>query len=137
LRSRPVKDNERSYAGTRALDELNAAVIFSGLRAREGHAAKELAKSMVCRIFDGDMLRENIAVARRSSKGQAVDGMRAARAGLHRLKMVAARIEQPDCAHGFVFDVSITGRKPSGSANCSKLNVTAAGVVHFVIILRC
>lgn len=87
--------------------KLDRAVIFLGPPgAGKGTQAKELARKYgVPHLSTGDMLRENIA------KGTPLGAK--ARPLMERgelvpdslvLKMVAARIEQPDCAHGFVFD---------------------------------
>jgi adenylate kinase len=86
---------------------LDRAVIFLGPPgAGKGTQAKELAKRFsVPHLSTGDMLRENIA------KGTPL-GVKAkpimARGDLVPdslvLKMIAQRIEQPDCSHGFVFD---------------------------------
>ena len=86
---------------------LDRAVIFLGPPgAGKGTQAKELARKYgVPHLSTGDMLRENIA------KGTPLGAK--AKPLMERgelvpdslvLKMVAARIEQPDCAHGFVFD---------------------------------
>ena len=88
-------------------EQLDRAVIFLGPPgAGKGTQAKELAARFgVPHLSTGDMLREHIA------KGTPL-GLKArpimARGELVPdslvLKMVAQRIEQPDCAHGFVFD---------------------------------
>jgi len=86
---------------------LDRAVIFLGPPgAGKGTQAKELARKYgVPHLSTGDMLRENIA------KGTPLGAK--AKPLMERgelvpdslvLKMVAARIEQPDCSHGFVFD---------------------------------
>lgn len=92
---------------TRLREKLNAAVIFLGPPgAGKGTQAKELAKYYgVPHLSTGDMLRENIAAGTSLGVrakplmecGQLVPDSIV-------LKMVAARIEQPDCSHGFVFD---------------------------------
>jgi adenylate kinase len=87
--------------------KLDRAVIFLGPPgAGKGTQAKELAQRYgVPHLSTGDMLRENIA------KGTPLGAK--AKPLMERgelvpdslvLKMVAARIERPDCSHGFVFD---------------------------------
>jgi adenylate kinase len=87
--------------------KLDRAVIFLGPPgAGKGTQAKELAHRYgVPHLSTGDMLRENIA------KGTPLGAK--AKPLMERgelvpdslvLKMVAARIERPDCSHGFVFD---------------------------------
>jgi adenylate kinase len=87
--------------------KLDRAVIFLGPPgAGKGTQAKELARKYgVPHLSTGDMLRENIA------KGTPLGAK--AKPLMERgelvpdslvLKMVAARIERPDCSHGFVFD---------------------------------
>jgi adenylate kinase len=87
--------------------KLDRAVIFLGPPgAGKGTQAKELARKYgVPHLSTGDMLRENIArgtplgakAKPLMERGELVPDSLV-------LKMVAARIEQPDCAHGFVFD---------------------------------
>jgi adenylate kinase len=88
-------------------EELNRAVIFLGPPgAGKGTQAKKLAaKYSVPHLSTGDMLREHVA------KGTPL-GVRA-KPIMERgelvpdslvLKIVAERIERPDCSHGFVFD---------------------------------
>lgn len=91
----------------RAPERLDRAVIFLGPPgAGKGTQAKELARKFaVPHLSTGDMLREHVG------KGTAL-GMQAEplmkRGELVPdslvLKIVAERIEQPDCSHGFVFD---------------------------------
>jgi len=91
----------------RPSEELNRAVIFLGPPgAGKGTQAKQLAaKYMVPHLSTGDMLRENIAqgtpLGARAKpimeRGELVPDSLV-------LKMVAERIERPDCWHGFVFD---------------------------------
>ncbi len=89
------------------LGRLQRAVIFLGPPgAGKGTQAQELAKKFgVPHLSTGDMLRENIAQGNDLGK-QAKPIM--ARGELVPdsliMKMVAARIEQPDCSFGFVFD---------------------------------
>jgi len=86
---------------------LDRAVIFLGPPGSgKGTQAKELAKVYgIPHLSTGDMLREHV------SKGTPL-GMKA-KPIMERgelvpdslvLKMVAERIERPDCSHGFVFD---------------------------------
>ena len=91
----------------RPVGKLDRAVIFLGPPGSgKGTQAKELAKQYgVPHLSTGDMLREHV------SKGTPL-GLRA-KPIMERgelvpdslvLKMVADRIERPDCEHGFVFD---------------------------------
>jgi adenylate kinase len=93
--------------GPRPQEELSRAVIFLGPPgAGKGTQAKELARRyLVPHLSTGDMLREHV------SKGTALGAK--AKPIMERgelvpdslvLEMVAERIEQPDCTHGFVFD---------------------------------
>ena len=86
---------------------LDRAVIFLGPPGSgKGTQAKELAKAYgIPHLSTGDMLREHV------SKGTAL-GLKA-KPIMERgelvpdslvLKMVAERIERPDCSHGFMFD---------------------------------
>jgi adenylate kinase len=87
--------------------KLDRAVIFLGPPgAGKGTQARELAgKYGVPHLSTGDMLRENIAKGTPlgakaeplMKRGELVPDSLV-------LKMVAARIERPDCSHGFVFD---------------------------------
>ena len=92
---------------TRHPERLDRAVIFLGPPGSgKGTQAKVLAaKYHVPHLSTGDMLREHVG------KGTAL-GIKA-KPIMERgelvpdslvLKMVAERIERPDCAHGFVFD---------------------------------
>jgi len=87
--------------------KLDRAVIFLGPPGSgKGTQAKELARKFgIPHLSTGDMLREHVA------KGTAL-GLKA-KPIMERgelvpdsvvLKMVAERIERPDCFHGFVFD---------------------------------
>ena len=91
----------------KSVEALDRAVIFLGPPgAGKGTQAKELAKKVaVPHLSTGDMLRENIAKGTPlgeqakpiMARGEFVPDSLV-------LKMVAERIEQPDCWHGFVFD---------------------------------
>ena len=91
----------------RTMPRLNRAVVFLGPPgAGKGTQAKELAKKYgVPHLSTGDMLRENIS--QNTPLGQLAKPIMA-RGELVPdslvLKMVAERIEKPDCWHGFVFD---------------------------------
>src|SRR6202795_84816 len=88
-------------------EELNRAVIFLGPPgAGKGTQAKKLAaKYSVPHLSTGDMLREHVAKGTRlgvkakliMERGELVSDSLV-------LKIVAERIERPDCSHGFVFD---------------------------------
>jgi len=91
----------------RPVGKLDRAVIFLGPPGSgKGTQAKELARQYgVPHLSTGDMLREHV------SKGTPL-GLKA-KPIMERgelvpdslvLKMVAERIERPDCEHGFVFD---------------------------------
>jgi adenylate kinase len=92
---------------TKSAEPLDRAVVFLGPPgAGKGTQAKELARKYgVPHLSTGDMLRENIAkctpLGERAkpimARGELVPDSLV-------LKMVAQRIEEPDCAHGFVFD---------------------------------
>jgi adenylate kinase len=94
-------------AEERPVGKLNRAVIFLGPPGSgKGTQAKELARvSGIPHLSTGDMLREHV------SKGTTL-GLKA-KPIMERgelvpdslvLKMVAERIERPDCSYGFVFD---------------------------------
>ncbi len=100
-------DTSRMAPEKRPQEELNRALIFLGPPgAGKGTQAKELAaRYRVPHLSTGDMLREHV------SKGTALG--KEAKPIMERgdlvpdslvLKMVAERIERPDCSHGFVFD---------------------------------
>ena len=88
-------------------EKLNRAVIFLGPPgAGKGTQAKELARRFSApHLSTGDMLREHVAqgtsLGQRAqpimSRGELVPDSIV-------LRMVAERIERPDCSHGFVFD---------------------------------
>ena len=88
-------------------EKLDRAVIFLGPPgAGKGTQAKELARRFSApHLSTGDMLREHVAQG--TSLGQRAQPIMA-RGELVPdsivLRMVADRIERPDCAHGFVFD---------------------------------
>jgi adenylate kinase len=92
---------------SKSVEALDRAVVFLGPPgAGKGTQAKELAKKCgVPHLSTGDMLRENIAKGTPlgekakpiMARGELVPDSLV-------LKMVADRIEQPDCWHGFVFD---------------------------------
>jgi adenylate kinase len=94
-------------AEPRCAGPLDRAVIFLGPPgAGKGTQAKELAcKFGVPHLSTGDMLRDNIAQGTPlgllakpiMARGELVPDSLV-------LKMVAERIEKPDCWHGFVFD---------------------------------
>jgi adenylate kinase len=94
-------------ADPRCAKPLDRAVIFLGPPgAGKGTQAKELAhKFNVPHLSTGDMLRDNIARGTQlgrlakpiMARGELVPDSLV-------LKMVAERIEKPDCWHGFVFD---------------------------------
>ena len=88
-------------------EKLDRAVIFLGPPgAGKGTQAKELAHRFSApHLSTGDMLREHVAQG--TSLGQRAQPIMA-RGELVPdsivLRMVAHRIERPDCSHGFVFD---------------------------------
>ena len=91
----------------RGREKLDRAVIFLGPPgAGKGTQAKELAhKFSAPHLSTGDMLREHVAQG--TSLGQRAQPIMA-RGELVPdsivLRMVADRIDRPDCSHGFVFD---------------------------------
>lgn len=91
----------------KSVEPLDRAVIFLGPPgAGKGTQAKELAKKCgVPHLSTGDMLRENIAKG--TPLGEKAKPIMARGDFVPDslvLKMVADRIEEPDCWHGFVFD---------------------------------
>jgi adenylate kinase len=100
-------ETSRVAAGVLPHEKLDRAVIFLGPPgAGKGTQAKEVAKLYgVPHLSTGDMLREHVAQG--TSLGQRAQPIMA-RGELVPdslvLKMVAERIERPDCSHGFVFD---------------------------------
>ena len=96
-----------SAPDSKSAEQLDRAVIFLGPPgAGKGTQAKELAKKYnVPHLSTGDMLRENIAKGTPlgvkaepvMKRGELVPDSLV-------LKMVARRIDEADCAHGFVFD---------------------------------
>lgn len=91
----------------KSVEPLDRAVIFLGPPgAGKGTQAKELAKKFgVPHLSTGDMLRENIALG--TPLGERAKPIMARGDFVPDslvLKMVADRIEKPDCWHGFVFD---------------------------------
>jgi adenylate kinase len=100
-------EKSRVAPDTRHPDKLDRAVIFLGPPGSgKGTQAIELAKKYgVPHLSTGDMLREHVA------KGTPLGAK--AKPIMERgelvpdslvLKMIAERIERPDCRHGFVFD---------------------------------
>jgi adenylate kinase len=127
-----------SGSDVKSVESLDRAVIFLGPPgAGKGTQAKELAKKCgVPHLSTGDMLRENIANGTPlGEKAKPVMARGEFVPDSLVLKMVADRIEQPDCWHGFVFDGF-----PRTVAQAQYLQVLLAQhgykpavVVHFVI----
>jgi adenylate kinase len=127
-----------SGSDLKSVESLDRAVIFLGPPgAGKGTQAKELAKKCgVPHLSTGDMLRENIANGTPlGEKAKPVMARGEFVPDSLVLKMVADRIEQPDCWHGFVFDGF-----PRTVAQAQYLQVLLAQhgykpavVVHFVI----
>ena len=102
-----MKTSSLPAVGPKSAEQLDRAVIFLGPPgAGKGTQAKELAARYgVPHLSTGDMLREHIAKGTPlgekakpiMARGELVPDSLV-------LKMVANRIEQPDAAHGFVFD---------------------------------
>ncbi len=122
----------------KSVDQLDRAVIFLGPPgAGKGTQAKELAKHYgVPHLSTGDMLRENIAKGTPlGAKAEPIMKRGELVPDSLVLKMVARRIEEPDCTHGFVFDGF-----PRTVAQAQYLTILLrqngykpALVVHFVI----
>jgi len=100
-------ETSRVAPGVRTHEKLDLALIFLGPPgAGKGTQAKEVARLYgVPHLSTGDMLREHVAQG--TSLGQRAQPIMA-RGELVPdslvLKMIAERIERPDCAGGFVFD---------------------------------
>jgi adenylate kinase len=93
--------------GSRPSAKLDRAVIFLGPPgAGKGTQAKELAaRYVVPHLSTGDMLRENVANGTPlGAKAKPVMERGELVPDSLVLKMIAERIERPDCSHGFVFD---------------------------------
>jgi len=91
----------------RPAEELNRAVIFLGPPgAGKGTQAKKLAgKYSVPHLSTGDMLREHVANGTPlGAKAKPIMERGELVSDSLVLKIVAERIERPDCSHGFVFD---------------------------------
>jgi adenylate kinase len=122
----------------RPAEKLNRAVIFLGPPgAGKGTQAKELARKFgVPHLSTGDMLRENIAAGTPcgvQAKPLMVRGELVPDSII--LKMVAERIEKPDCSHGFVFDGfprTVTQAQWLGEL-LKQHGFKQAAVVHFII----
>ena len=88
-------------------EKLDRAVIFLGPPgAGKGTQAKELARKFSApHLSTGDMLREHVAQGTSlGQRAQPIMGRGELVPDSIVLRMVADRIERPDCAHGFVFD---------------------------------
>src|SRR5271157_2058372 len=88
-------------------DRLGRAVVFLGPPGSgKGTQAKELAKKFgIPHLSTGDMLREHVAKGTaRGLKAKPIMERGELVPDSVVLKMVAERIERPDCFHGFVFD---------------------------------
>ena len=86
---------------------LDRAVIFLGPPGSgKGTQAKELAKEYgIPHLSTGDMLREHVGKGTTLGlKAKPIMGRGELVPDSLVLKMVAERIERPDCSHGFVFD---------------------------------
>jgi len=87
--------------------KLDRAVIFLGPPGSgKGTQAKELAKAYgIPHLSTGDMLREHVGKGTTLGlKAKPIMGRGELVPDSLVLKMVAERIERPDCSHGFVFD---------------------------------
>jgi adenylate kinase len=88
-------------------DKLDRVVIFLGPPgAGKGTQAKELARKFSApHLSTGDMLREHVAQGTSlGQRAQPIMGRGELVPDSIVLRMVAERIERPDCSHGFVFD---------------------------------
>jgi adenylate kinase len=88
-------------------EKLDRAVIFLGPPgAGKGTQAKELARKFSApHLSTGDMLREHVAQGTSlGQRAQPIMGRGELVPDSIVLRMVADRIERPDCSHGFVFD---------------------------------
>lgn len=88
-------------------EKLDRAVIFLGPPgAGKGTQAKELAhKFSAPHLSTGDMLREHVSAGTSlGMRAQPIMGRGELVPDSIVLRMVAHRIERPDCSHGFVFD---------------------------------
>jgi adenylate kinase len=88
-------------------EKLDRAVIFLGPPgAGKGTQAKELARKFSApHLSTGDMLREHVAAGTSlGQRAQPIMGRGELVPDSIVLRMVADRIERPDCSHGFVFD---------------------------------
>jgi adenylate kinase len=88
-------------------EKLDRAVIFLGPPgAGKGTQAKELARNFSApHLSTGDMLREHVAAGTSlGMRAQPIMGRGELVPDSIVLRMVADRIDRPDCSHGFVFD---------------------------------
>lgn len=88
-------------------EKLDRAVIFLGPPgAGKGTQAKELARRFSApHLSTGDMLREHVAQGTSlGQRAQPIMGRGELVPDSIVLRMVADRIDRPDCSHGFVFD---------------------------------
>jgi len=88
-------------------EKLDRAVIFLGPPgAGKGTQAKELARKFSApHLSTGDMLREHVAQGTSlGQRAQPIMGRGDLVPDSIVLRMVADRIDRPDCSHGFVFD---------------------------------
>jgi adenylate kinase len=124
----------------RPVGKLDRAVIFLGPPGSgKGTQAKELAKKYgVPHLSTGDMLREHIALGTPlglkvkpiMERGELVPDSLV-------LRMVAERIERPDCSNGFVFDGfprTVTQAKYLGEM-LKRQGFKHPFVIHMIIVL--